>query len=76
MQRGFDPRSMPSTSTRASGGRPWASVLVVAHEETLRVFAAYAGGLSDEDMIELRFRNCEVIRLDLHCPPGGGARKA
>jgi broad specificity phosphatase PhoE len=38
--------------------RPEESILVVAHEETLRIFSSYIEGLSDEDMQMLRFGNC------------------
>jgi len=41
-------------------GLPYAAVLVVAHEETLRVLAGFARRLSDEEMIDLAFSNCEV----------------
>jgi probable phosphoglycerate mutase len=43
--------------------QPYACVLVIAHEETLRVMAADSWRLSDEAMIELTFRNCEVLSL-------------
>jgi broad specificity phosphatase PhoE len=36
-------------------------VLVVAHEETLRVFRANFEGLTDEVMERLAFGNCEVV---------------
>jgi len=45
--------------------RPYQQVLVVAHEETLRVFAAYAGKLSDEVMLGLDFENCEIFKFNL-----------
>jgi len=45
--------------------RNYNDVLIVAHEETLRVFAAYARGLSDARMLELTFANCEVFSFDL-----------
>ena len=45
--------------------RPYGTVLVVAHEETLRVFAAHARGLTDEKMIGITFGNCEVFTFDL-----------
>lgn len=40
--------------------------LVIAHEETLRVFRARALGLGDREMIGLSFANCEYFpfRLD------------
>ena len=40
-------------------------VLLVAHEETMRVFAAYARGLSDEAMLKLSFANCETLHFQL-----------
>jgi len=39
-------------------------VLVVAHEETLRVFYAYFHPMDDIAMAELKFGNCEVLRFD------------
>ena len=45
--------------------QPDGKVLVVAHEETLRVFAAHARGLSDERMIDLEIGNCEVFYFEL-----------
>jgi probable phosphoglycerate mutase len=45
--------------------QPHAAVLLVAHEETLRVFRAFAEGLADEAMIGLAFANCEVYAFDL-----------
>jgi probable phosphoglycerate mutase len=41
------------------------TVLVVAHEETLRVFAAHARGLDDEAMRGLTFGNCQVLSFEL-----------
>ena len=38
-------------------------VLVVAHEETLRVVSAYFNQLPDEEMIELSFDNCEYYEF-------------
>lgn len=45
--------------------QPEAAVLVVAHEETLRVFAACLTGLSDEAMLELHYGNCELLEFTL-----------
>jgi alpha-ribazole phosphatase len=45
--------------------QPEATVLVVAHEETLRVFAVCLTGLSDEAMLELHYENCELIEFTL-----------
>lgn len=41
--------------------QPYGNVLVVAHEETLRVFAAISRGLGDEALGTLSFANCEVF---------------
>jgi probable phosphoglycerate mutase len=41
----------------------WASVLVVAHEETLRVLVAHLRGLDNEAMLNLHFGNCEVVHF-------------
>lgn len=46
-------------------GQPWQQVLVVAHEETLRVFAAYFRGLPDEALPGLVFGNCEILSFEL-----------
>ena len=45
--------------------QPYATVLVVAHEEILRVFAAYARNLDDEEMIDLEVGNCAVFSFEL-----------
>jgi probable phosphoglycerate mutase len=45
--------------------RPEQVVLVVAHEETLRVIATHLRGLSDEEMERLAFGNGEIIELEL-----------
>jgi broad specificity phosphatase PhoE len=37
------------------------NVLIVAHEETMRVFAARFNGLSDKEMEKLKFLNCELL---------------
>lgn len=39
-------------------------VLIVAHEETLRVFYAYFHPMDDLAMAGLKFGNCEVLRFD------------
>lgn len=39
------------------------AVLVVAHEETLRVVAGYFDKLPDEMMIDLHFGNCEILNF-------------
>ena len=41
------------------------NILVVAHEETLRVITGYFKQLPDEDMIELAFDNCEYYQFTL-----------
>jgi len=44
--------------------QPHRNVLVVAHEETLRVFAARFQGLNDKVMQTLSFGNCEYLCFD------------
>jgi probable phosphoglycerate mutase len=41
-----------------------ASVLVVAHEETMRVFIAYFADLSDEEMLDVTARNCQIFHWE------------
>lgn len=44
-------------------GQPQENVLVVAHEETLRVFVArFEGGVPDEHLRDLAIPNCEIRR--------------
>ena len=45
--------------------QPYNAVLIVAHEETLRVFQAHADGLADEHLRVLSFGNCEPYRFRL-----------
>ncbi len=45
--------------------RPHATVALVAHEETLRVFKGVAEGLPPETTIDLAFGNCEVYAFGL-----------
>ena len=45
--------------------QPERTVLVVAHEETMRVAVAHSLCLSDQQMLALRFANAEVIAFDL-----------
>jgi broad specificity phosphatase PhoE len=45
--------------------QPHQSVLVVAHEETLRVFKAWFEQLDDQTMIDLAFDNCAVLAYTL-----------
>jgi len=48
--------------------RPEATVLVVAHEETLRVFTVCLTGLPDEAMPGLHYDNCELVEFTLERP--------
>lgn len=43
---------------------PWESVLVVAHEETLRAANAYFLGQTDDEMLDQHFDNCQIIEFD------------
>jgi broad specificity phosphatase PhoE len=45
--------------------QPYQCVLLVAHEETLRVFKAWSEGWSAEQMLALAFANCEVYPFEL-----------
>lgn len=45
--------------------KDYSSVLLVAHEETLRVIDGYFHHLPDENMIELHFKNCEILRYSI-----------
>lgn len=45
--------------------RPYRSILLVAHEETLRVMVAWLENLPDEAMPDLHFRNCELLSFEL-----------
>jgi len=38
------------------------TVLVVTHEETMRVFHAHFNGLGPEEMLQLNFRNCDLVK--------------
>ena len=40
------------------------SVLVIAHEETMRVFIAYFADLSDEQMLDITARNCQIFHWE------------
>jgi len=44
---------------------PYDSILVVAHEETLRVITAYFKDLPDDTMLDLHFNNAEVLQFHL-----------
>lgn len=41
------------------------TVLVVAHEETMRVFAAYFHRVPDAHLREMNFENAEILEFDL-----------
>ena len=41
--------------------KQYKNVLVVAHEETMRVFAARFNDLTDQEMENLKFYNCELL---------------
>lgn len=41
------------------------ALLVVAHEETLRVFIAHFQGLNDEQMRALSIGNCEILKFEI-----------
>ena len=45
--------------------RQYRYVLLVAHEESMRVFAACARKLSDASMMGLSFENCEILEFSL-----------
>lgn len=45
--------------------QPYNAVLVIAHEETLRVFKAWFEHLDDAIMIDLGFDNCAVLHYSL-----------
>lgn len=44
---------------------PLADVLVVAHEETLRVFYVYFRQLTDDHLLDLHFDNAQILRFCL-----------
>ena len=48
--------------------QPWTSVLIVAHEETLRVLVGALRGLSPEELLALHFGNCETLHFELDRP--------
>lgn len=45
--------------------QPDRTVLVIAHEETMRVFTARFRNLTDEEMRALAFGNCEILEHEL-----------
>ena len=69
--RGNDGESLLEHKQRVVGFLAWlqdqdfSSVLIVAHEETLRVIDGYFRHLPDESMIDLRFNNCEIMRYSM-----------
>lgn len=40
-------------------------ILIVTHEEAMRVFYAYFNNLNTEAMLNLRFGNCELVKFTL-----------
>ncbi|MBX9636636.1 MAG: histidine phosphatase family protein, partial [Nitrosomonas sp.] len=47
--------------------QPEKTLLIVAHEETMRVFAAYfEGGIADSQLRDIHVGNCEYRRYVLH----------
>jgi alpha-ribazole phosphatase len=48
--------------------QPEETVLVVAHEETLRVFMVCFSALPDAALLELHYGNCELIEFTLDRP--------
>ncbi|MDA8383679.1 MAG: histidine phosphatase family protein [Betaproteobacteria bacterium] len=50
--------------------RPEHTILVVAHEETLRVATAYFRGVPDEAMWRLHFDNADVVPFELEAHRG------
>jgi broad specificity phosphatase PhoE len=45
--------------------QPVENVCIVSHEETMRIFGCYFCGISDVEMENLHFRNCEVFEFEL-----------
>lgn len=41
------------------------NTLFIAHEETLRAIKAFFESLSDEEMLQLHFKNCEILEFEL-----------
>lgn len=41
------------------------NILVIAHEETLRIIDAYYRKLDDEEMMQRIFTNCEILGFDI-----------
>jgi len=61
----LDYRSRVEGFLRWLKDQPFAAVLLVAHEETLRVMKAHADGLADERLREMSFENCVPYRFSL-----------
>ena len=40
-------------------------VLIIIHEETLKVFAAYFETLNADEMMALSYRNCEILKYSI-----------
>jgi len=51
--------------------QPWQTVLVVAHEETLRILNAQFTGLPEDRLLEQDFANCEILQFSFR-PDGTG----
>lgn len=51
-------------------GQPWQRVLLVAHEETLRVLYCWHRGLPDTALEQYDFDNCALLELSADSPPG------
>ena len=49
--------------------QPLSSVLVVAHEETLRVLKTWYDKSSDAAMLDMHFGNCQVLLFDMDAKP-------
>lgn len=45
-------------------GRPLGTVLVIAHEESLRAASSYFHGLSDDEMLALHFDNTALLSFE------------
>lgn len=66
--RDFQARVLPALDELRR--RQEQAVLVVTHEETLRVLAAHLRGLADCELESLQFGNCEIIAFDIDNPHG------
>ncbi|MGD8843751.1 MAG: histidine phosphatase family protein [Gammaproteobacteria bacterium] len=61
--RDYKARVMPVLDRLAR--QPWKTVLLVVHEETLRVLVGHLGNLDDAAMEALKFGNCQVVETEL-----------